>query len=329
MKIGRIILSAVIAAGCLLGMVGCGGAKSSVGNIQPMVVTDGDTIAEITIEGYGTITAKLFPDLAPNAVENFRLLSEQGYYDGLKIHRVCQDSLIQGGSLNGDGTGGKALLNDKGEFDIETSPEARHVYGALCYANNLGKNTTQFFIVNNKQSQDIYAYDPAKILAEAAVNTELIAALGEDTTSPDLPLYTYKEKYYTTLADMLGSATTEVMVKYRDEGGLPLYDGGYTVFGQVIDGFDVLDKLNSAEVTVNGYGEKSRPVTDIIIGSVVITEFKQSTAEATTEAEGKETAETSSTAEAAPTTGEASATAEAAAPSTAEAIDTIESADAV
>ncbi len=322
MKIGRIILSAIVAAGCLLSLVGCGEPKSSVGNIEPMVIVDGDTIAEINIEGYGTITAKLFPDIAPNAVENFRLLAEQGYYDGLKIHRVCKDSLIQGGSLNGDGTGGKALISDNGTFDLETSEQARHIYGALCYANNLGKNSTQFFIVNNKETQDIFTYDPEKIAAEAAVNTELIAALGEDTVSPDLDTYAYKEKYFTALSEMLKNATAETAAKYTEVGGLPLFDGGYTVFGQVIDGYEVLEQLNKAEVTVNAYGEKSKPVTNIIIKSVTISEYKQGTGEATAESDkDKDTAE--------PSTAQASATAEAStgeATSTADAdIDTTDS----
>ena len=306
MKIGRIILSAVIAAGCLLSMIGCGAPESSVGNIEPMNFVDGDIIAEISIEGYGTVKAKLFPDLAPNAVENFRLLSEQGYYNGLKIHRVYEDNLIQGGSLNGDGTGGKALINTDGSFGIETSEQARHIYGALCYANNNGKNTTQFYIVNNKQSQDLSTYDTEKIRAAAAANTDLMATVGED--DPAYGTYAYKEKYYTALAGMLTNATPETAAKYKEVGGLPLFDGGYTVFGQVFEGFDVLDKLNDVELTTNAYGEKSKPVQDIVITSVKVTVYSTSTAESTAEAEDEDTAEP--TTAQAPTTGDAATTGE-------------------
>lgn len=322
MKIGRIILSAVVALGCLLSMVGCSEPKSSVGNIEPMTFVDGDLIAEINIEGYGTIRAKLFPDLAPNGVENFKLLAEQGYYNGLKIHRVYEDNLIQGGSLNGDGTGGKALINTDGKFSLETSEQARHIYGALCYANVNGDNSTQFFIVNNKTSQDLSTYDTEQIKAAAAANTELMAAVGE--TDTEYSTYAYKEKYFTALANMLTNATPETAAKYADVGGLPLFDGGYTVFGQVFDGFEVLDAINSVELTTNAYGEKSKPVQDIVITSVTITEYKTGTGEATAEAENneKDTAEASSTAQ-------ASATGETAASSTAEtAIDTTETADA-
>lgn len=292
MKIGRIIISAMLAASCLLSMAGCNKVKSSVGNIEPMNFVDGDIIAEITLDGYGTIKAKLFPDLAPKAVENFRMLADQGYYDGLKIHRVYEDNLIQGGSLNGDGTGGKALINTDGSFDIETSEQARHIYGALCYANTTGKNTTQFFIVNNKQTQDLSTFDTEQIRAAAAANTDLMATVGED--DPAYKTYAYKEKYYTALSDMITNATPETAAKYAEVGGLPLFDGGYTVFGQVFEGFDVLNALNDVEVTTNAFGEKSKPVVDIIIRSVKVTEYKQTTGEATDESEekDKETADT-------------------------------------
>lgn len=324
MKIGRIILSAVVALGCLLSTAGCGKPVSSVGNIEPMTFVDGDLIAEINIDGYGTIKAKLFPDLAPNGVENFKMLAEQGYYNGLKIHRVYEDNLIQGGSLNGDGTGGKALINTDGKFELETSEQARHIYGALCYANVAGKNSTQFFIVNNKTSQDLNTYDTEQIRAAAAANTDLKDTVGE--SDPEYSTYAYKEKYYTALADMIANATPETKAKYTEVGGLPLFDGGYTVFGQVFEGFDVLDKLNSVELTTNAYGEKSKPVQDIVISSVTISVYKTSTAESTAEAENGDNAEPkpeskteeSSTAE--PSTAQAPATAETA-------IDTTETAE--
>ncbi len=289
MKIGRIILSAVVALGCLLSMAGCSKPVSSVGNIEPMTFVDGDLIAEISIEGYGTVKAKLFPDLAPNGVENFKLLAEQGYYNGLKIHRVYEDNLIQGGSLNGDGTGGKALINTNGKFGLETSEKARHIYGALCYANVNGDNSTQFFIVNNKTSQDLSTYDAEQIRAAAAANKDLKETVGDDDS--EYNTYVYKEKYYTALADMIANATPETKAAYMGAGGLPLFDGGYTVFGQVFEGFDVLDKLNSVELTTNAYGEKSKPVQDIVISSVTITIYKTSTAESTAEAENGDNAE--------------------------------------
>lgn len=272
MKIGRMILGAIVALSCIISTVGCSGAVSSVGNIEPMTFVDGDKIAEINIEGYGTIRAKLFPDLAPKGVENFIMLAEQGYYDGLKIHRVMKDNFIQGGSLNGDGTGGKALINNEGVFDIETSEKARHLYGALSYVNDNGDNSAQFFIVTNKTSQDLNTFDVEQIKAAATANTELKEIAPED--SYDHKMFAYKESYYNRLAEMIGSATDDCKKKYQEAGGIPLFDGGFTVFGQVYEGFDILDKLAGVEVENNAYSEKSRPVEDIVISSVTIVTYK-------------------------------------------------------
>ncbi|MBQ4166261.1 MAG: peptidylprolyl isomerase, partial [Oscillospiraceae bacterium] len=75
------------------------------GNIGDIELKSGDKIAEFNIEGYGTIKAKLFPDIAPKGVDNFIKLADSGFYDGLTIHRVYAGFMFQGGSLNGDGTG--------------------------------------------------------------------------------------------------------------------------------------------------------------------------------------------------------------------------------
>lgn len=312
MKIGRIILGAILAASCIFSAVGCEeSVKSSVGNTEIINIVEGDTIAEITIEGYGTIKAKLFPDLAPKAVENFTMLAEQGYYNGLKIHRVLADSFIQGGSLNGDGTGGKALINTEGTFDLEISQQARHFYGALSYANVSGENSAQFFIVTNDQPQDLSTIDIEQVKAAATINTDLLATATAD--SAEYKTYKYKEQYYTNLASMVSEATGFTKQKYKDVGGMPMLDGGYTVFGQVYDGYEVLEAIAACEVESNAYSEKSKPVEPIIIASVKVVKYVDlGTAEAEEEpakdekpdtAEASSTAEVSSTAEA--TTAEA------------------------
>lgn len=67
----------------------------------------GDTVAEFTIKDYGTVKVRLFPELAPKAVENFITHAKDGYYDGLSFHRVIDNFMIQGGDPKGDGTGGE------------------------------------------------------------------------------------------------------------------------------------------------------------------------------------------------------------------------------
>ena len=79
---------------------------------------------------------------------------------------------------------------------------------------------------------------------------------------------------------MLSRKDNTAALKYARVGGVYQYDGGYTVFGQVYEGLDVLDKISEVKVQSNAQGEKSMPVQDIIISSVTIETFKVSTAEA-------------------------------------------------
>lgn len=270
MKLLRKLTGLFLAAAAAVGLSGCSGVKP--GNIGDVTLKNGDKIAEITIEGYGVMKAKLFPDVAPVAVENFIALAEKGYYDGLKIHRVVPDCCIQGGSLNGDGTGGKAAV-DEGSFSVEVSENARNFYGALGYAHNgNGQNATQFYIVNSKKIQDLSQYDPAKMREEAAKYTELANAITEEGSSAK-EQYTIQATYYTNLADMFEKASDEVREKYATAGGYPFWDGGYTVFGQVYEGLDVLDKISEVKLTTNNAGQVSRPKTDVIITSVRVYDY--------------------------------------------------------
>ena len=79
--------------------------------------------------------------------------------------------------------------------------------------------------------------------------------------------YAAMEKQYTALAQWLKNSSDTVKKKYQN-GGTPSLDGGYTVFGQVVEGFDVIDSVSAVEVTENASGELSQPVEDIIIKTV-------------------------------------------------------------
>lgn len=274
MKVKNAILSCFLAAGCVMSITGCSSKKAPAGNVSDEITfSDGDKIAEIVIEDYGTISVKLFPDLAPNAVNNFIKLSENGYYDGLKIHYVAKDECIRGGSLNGDGTGGSALINDEGEFGVEHNESARNFYGAVGYvADQYGLNRTTFYIVNNKKPDDIKQYSADLIRTEATNYADQKESLEEG--DPLLDFLNYQETYYNALADMVGKASDDVVKKYAEKGGNPLWDGGYTVFGQVYAGFDVLDKLSGVDVVMGREGKQTKPKTEIIIESVKITEYK-------------------------------------------------------
>ena len=94
----------------------------------------------------GDIKVKFFPDEAPKAVENFKTLAKDGYYDGITFHRVINDFMIQGGDPTGTGTGGESIYG--GAFEDEFSPNLYNFRGALSMANSgMNTNGSQFFIV--------------------------------------------------------------------------------------------------------------------------------------------------------------------------------------
>jgi cyclophilin family peptidyl-prolyl cis-trans isomerase len=90
----------------------------------------------------GAVELELFPDEAPKTVENFTKLAGEGFYDGLKFHRVIPDFMIQGGCPEGTGSGGPGY-----QFEDEFN-EHKVEKGALAMANaGPGTNGSQFFIV--------------------------------------------------------------------------------------------------------------------------------------------------------------------------------------
>lgn len=157
----------------------------------------------------GDIKIRLFPEIAPKAVENFISHSQNGYYDGLIFHRVIKDFMIQGGDPTGTGRGGESIYGRSFEDEFDLS--ARNYRGALSMA-NAGPNTngSQFFIVQAKN-----------------VDEGLISQMVE-------------------LADR--GFPQEVTENYRKVGGTPWLDFKHTVFGQVFEGMDVVDAIAGVKV---------------------------------------------------------------------------------
>lgn len=100
----------------------------------------------------GTIKFELLEEDAPKTTENFRLLAEQGYYDGVIFHRVIPNFMIQGGDPLGEGYGGESAWGGKFDDEIDkSSPLYQGVYGKGTVAMaNAGPNTngSQFFIMH-------------------------------------------------------------------------------------------------------------------------------------------------------------------------------------
>ena len=82
----------------LIGGLSFGYYKKATMEVKNPIVT-------MEVENFGTIKLELYPEIAPETVANFIALAQNGFYDGLKFHRVVEGFMIQGGDANGDGTG--------------------------------------------------------------------------------------------------------------------------------------------------------------------------------------------------------------------------------
>ena len=260
-----------LCAGLLLTASGCGEAKP-VGNIGDVELLEGDVYAIISILDYGEITAKLFPEVAPESVKRFTELAERGYYNNKTIHRVIDNYAIQGGSLNDDGTDGE--IPDSRYVPLETSDAAYNFYGALCLAANSKGCQSQFYILDNNTPQDIdkVIETLSSQLADEAIASRL---LPED------------KKYYEEYLNTLKAIPAEVKEKYASVGGLYQLDKKSNVFGQVIDGFDVLESITATEVVEGNSmddekGTPSKPINAIVIESVEIVKIEPEVTETTT-----------------------------------------------
>ena len=109
-------------------------------------------VVTITMENGDVMKAELYPDIAPNTVNNFISLVKKGFYDGLIFHRVIKGFMIQGGCPNGTGMGGPGY-SIRGEFSSNGFPNSlAHDAGVLSMARAMHPDSagSQFFIMHKK-----------------------------------------------------------------------------------------------------------------------------------------------------------------------------------
>ena len=147
------------------------GAKSS-GGMHAVIATEA-----------GVIEIEFLPEAAPKAVENFRLLAEHGYYDGVTFHRIVKGFMLQGGDPAGTGMGGMSAWGGKFDDEIKAdSPLYKTGYkrGILAMANS-GPNTngSQFFIMHAD-----YPLPPAYVIfARVTKGLEVVDAIAKTPTT--------------------------------------------------------------------------------------------------------------------------------------------------
>lgn len=109
-------------------------------------------VVALQIKDYGTVVIELYPEIAPNTVNNFISLVKSGFYDGSSFHRSVPGFMIQGGDPNGNGTGGPGYTI-QGEFSANGfANDLKHTEGVVSMARRQPYDTagSQFFIMHAK-----------------------------------------------------------------------------------------------------------------------------------------------------------------------------------
>ena len=203
----------------------------------------GEQIAIFHVKNYGIIKCRLFPQVAPKAVQNFIGLAQKGKYNNVPFHRVIEDFMIQSGG-NSDSIYGSG-------FNVELNQSLHHYNGALCAARTNSQTSgqsSQFYIVSSENGKKA---DFDKI--SQTVNQQ------------------YKQKGSKITLEY----TDVVKNTYKQVGGYPGLDMQYTVFGQTFEGQDVVKKIASCPKSseMSATGEKSAPDPEVILEKVEIVNY--------------------------------------------------------
>lgn len=292
MKINRILVSCALASAALLAVAGAGDGTSEQ-QTQNVTMTESTTDvvpAGPTVEiatTAGNIKIRLYDD-TPLHRDNFLKLAKEGYYNGVLFHRVIKDFMVQTGDPDSKNAPKGAMLGaGSPDYTLPAEfvyPKHYHKYGALAAARTGDEmnperrsSGSQFYIVTGKK------FSPAQIsrLDEMNVQKQLqsyfmklqrekmdtIRALRVAKDSVGLENLR-QELIRETEANANPRTMTEQQVRdYTTIGGAPHLDGEYTVFGEVLEGMDVVDKIQNVEVD-----GRNRPIDDIKVLSVKVIE---------------------------------------------------------
>lgn len=241
--------------------------------------TEKEYLVTINTE-YGDMHAILY-DATPKHKANFIELAKDGYYDSMLFHRVIEEFMIQGGDPESkDAKPGVPLGSGGPDYKIpaEFQDDLFHKKGALSAARqpdpmNPKKESSgsQFYIVHGKKwNEKELNIDMIKL--NKALNTLLVRTDYREEREELLQLYEIGEfdKYNEKIMDLADDVEEKLNIDvnrnmapekveaYTTIGGAPHLDGEYTVFGQVIDGLDIIDKI-AAQPT----DHRDRPKDDI------------------------------------------------------------------
>lgn len=234
----------------------------------------------------GDITVRLYDD-TPIHRDNFLKLTSAGYYNGTLFHRVIRDFMIQGGDPDSKGApAGKQLGVGGPDYTLqaEIKPHLFHKRGALCAARlgdevnpNRESSGSQFYIVWGS------VYNPSQLKQmEKQMKQNQVAVTFNDLVSyhkeeirnmrrnrDRAGLQAMQEQLLKEAEDICkanpAGFTEEQVQAYTTVGGTPHLDGQYTVFGEVTDGLDVVEKIQGVK-TLRG----DRPCDDVEVIAMTV-----------------------------------------------------------
>jgi peptidylprolyl isomerase len=262
----------LLALNAVLLLISC---SSPGGNNENTTISMQTTLGDIKIKLY---------DGTPGHRDNFIKLIKSGFYEGVSFHRVIKDFMIQAGDPLTKPVKPSASADTLNSYTIpaEINSQYFHKKGALAAARQgndvnplMRSSGTQFYIVqgvkftddelnaaeqriNNNFKQGLFS----KLIKETA---DSIRLSGKNATDGEIQeLASMKMfQYLTNNADF--KLSEEQRNVYKTIGGTPRLDAGYTVFGEVIEGLDVVDKIASVQTDA---GDK--PVKDVKIIKIKI-----------------------------------------------------------
>jgi len=262
------------------------------------VAEKSEGLTEIKMKtSHGEVVIVLYNE-TPKHKENFIKLVNENFYDSTLFHRVIKDFMIQGGDPNSKGAASGIPLGEGGPgytIEAEIQNSLYHKKGALCAARQ-GDNVnpekrssgSQFYVVTgkvfqkaeleqmemqqNRQKENalMQAFVKAPENNAYLVRLQESQALGNDPAkraeAQEAINVLTEEIKPLALADFTPFKFTEEQIKdYTTNGGTPFLDNAYTVFGEVVKGMDVVNKIG---ITTTAPGD--RPVEDVIVLSMEI-----------------------------------------------------------
>jgi peptidylprolyl isomerase len=224
----------------------------------------------IMVTDYGDVYMKLFDDV-PKHKANFIKLAREGFFDGMTFHRVIKGFMVQTGDPRT--IEGATTRDDDAGYTLpaEINPRHLHVEGSIAAA-RMGdevnpkweSSSSQFYIVTGKPVNDELLDNAEDGIAYAterrmAVEHQELVAKGE-----------YKDNFMNFLADRNYASFTysdEQRKAYAGKFGTPFLDMQYTVFGEVVSGMDIVQKIQHTQT-----GPGDVPVEPIRIRSLTVVE---------------------------------------------------------